>query len=390
MCEPLTDLFLLDRDVVYLNHGSYGACPRDVFDVYQGWQRELERNPVHFIGTRLPGLMQEAREALGATLGVTGDDVVYFANPTTAVRMLCRALPLQPGDEVLTTDWEYPAMDGAWELVARLTGIRYIHQPVPMPFDDPGAWVDALWAGVTPRTRILFLSHIAAFSALIFPVEEVCRRARQAGIMTFIDGAHAPGHIPLNLATLDADLYVGACHKWLCAPKGAGFLYAHPRVQAELAAPLVGNRVAAGEGQAAAACDFVPGYQQQGTLDPSAFLSVPAAIRFQQEHGWDAQRARCHALASQSLSRISAMTRLAPLSPDSPAYYGQMVSIPAPVDRAEAIRQAFADRNIVTVMLRVRGGLLLRVSYQAYNTQEDADTYVEAVAEGLGLQRTQG
>jgi isopenicillin-N epimerase len=383
MSKPLTDLFLLDPDIIYLNHGSFGACPRAVFDVYQGWQLELERNPMHFIATRLPELMREAREALGAYLGVTGDDVVYFANPTTAVRMLCRALPLLPGDEVLTTDWEYPAMDGTWELVAHLTGIRYLHQPVPVPLDDPEAWVDALWAGVTPRTRIIFLSHIAAFSSLIFPVEEVCRRAREAGIMTFIDGAHAPSQIPLELAAMDVDLYVGACHKWLCAPKGAGFLYAHPRVQAECAAPL--TAAVAGAAAEVAACDFVPRYQQQGTLDPSAFLTVPAAIRFQQEHDWDAQRARCHALASQSLARIGEMTGLPALSPNSPAYFRQMVSIPVPEDRADAIAQAFQARKIVTVVLRAHERLLLRVSYQAYNSQEHADCYVEAVKEGLGM-----
>ncbi len=384
MSEPLTDLFMLDPDVIYLNHGSYGACPREVFDAYQNWQRQLERNPMQFIGTHLPELMREAREALGAYLGATGDDVVYFANPTTAVRTLCRALDLQPGDEVLTTDWEYPAMDGTWELMAHLAGIRYVHQPVPVPLDSVDDWVDALWAGVTPRTRILFLSHIAAFSALIFPVEEVCRRARQAGIMTFIDGAHAPGHIALNLTALDVDIYVGACHKWLCAPKGTGFLYAHPRVQAELAAPLVESRPGAAATTTARSGDFVPGYQQQGTHDPSAFLTVPVAIRFQREHNWEAQRTRCHSLASQSRARIGEMTGLAPLSPDSLAYFGQMISIPAPVDRADAISQAFRARNIVTVMLHSHDRLLLRVSYQAYNTQDDADRYVEAVQEGLG------
>ncbi|MGC9347183.1 MAG: aminotransferase class V-fold PLP-dependent enzyme, partial [Anaerolineae bacterium] len=197
MVQPLKDLFLLDPDVIYLNHGSFGACPRPVFAQYQAWQRELERNPVNFISTRLPGLMGEARADLGAYLGVTGDDVVYFANPTTAVRMICRCLQLEPGDEVLTTDWEYPAMDGTWDLLAYQTGIRYVHQRVPVPLTDPDAFVNAFWEGVNPRTRIIFISHIAAFSALIFPVAEICRRARAAGIMTFIDGAHAPSQIPL-------------------------------------------------------------------------------------------------------------------------------------------------------------------------------------------------
>lgn len=382
MAQPLNDLFLLDPDVVYLNHGSYGACPRPVFEQYQAWQRELERNPMHFIGTRLPGLMADARGALGSYLGVTGDDVVYYANPTTAVRMITRCLQLEPGDEVLTTDWEYPAMDGTWELIARQTGIRYIHQPVPMPLVDKEALVDALWERVTERTRIIFWSHIAAFSALIFPAEEICRRAREAGILTFIDGAHAPGQIPLDLAAMDVDLYIGACHKWLCAPKGAGFAYAHPRIQARLAVPLVVSRSDRDPGSVTAA-DFVPQYQQQGTRDPAAFLSVPAAIAFQAAHDWDAQRERCHALASQTRARVTEMTGLEPLSPDNAAFYGQMVSIPIPKSRQEAIWQALQARNIVAVMIGVGDRLLLRVSYQAYNSQDDADQLVAAVKEGL-------
>jgi isopenicillin-N epimerase len=384
MVAPLKDLFLLDPNIIYLNHGSYGACPRPVFERYQAWQRELELNPMGFYGERQPALMAAARETLGAYLGVTGNDVVYFANPTTATRIICRSLRLEPGDEVLATDWEYPAMEGTWDFVAYLTGIRYVRRPVPVPMDDPAAWVDAYWSGVTSRTRILYLSHISFTSSLIFPVAEVCRRAREAGILTFIDGAHAPSQIPLDLTALDADIYVGACHKWLCAPKGAGFVYAHPRVQARLAEPLVRSRPGAEDAEVGPE-QFVAQFQQQGTRDHAAFLSVPDAIAFQAEHDWDAQRARCHALASQTLERVTAMTGLAPLSPNDERYFSQMVSIPVPEARVRAIQEAFKARNIVTVLLGVHGYSLLRVSYQAYNSQDDADRYVAAVAEGLGV-----
>ena len=209
MVEPIKDLFLLDPDVVYLNHGSYGACSRPVFERYQAWQRDLESNPVAFLSSRVYDLLAESRAALGAYLGVSGDNVVYFANPTTAIRLIVRAMHFGPGDEVLTTDWEYPTTNAAWDLAAYQTGLRYIHQPVPVPFASPEEFVDGLWQGVTPRTRIIFLSHISFSNALIFPVGEVCRRARSAGITTVIDGAHAPSQIPLNLADLDVDLYVG-------------------------------------------------------------------------------------------------------------------------------------------------------------------------------------
>lgn len=384
MAESLKSLFMLDPDVVYLNHGSYGACPRPVFERYQAWQRELELNPMRFIGERLPGLMTEARAALGTYLGTTEDNVVYFANPTTAVRMICRCLRLEPGDEILTTDWEYPAMDETWDLVAYQTGARYVHQPVPVPFTSVEDFVEAFWAGVTDRTRIIFISHIAAFSALIFPIEEICRRAKKAGIFTFIDGAHAPSQIPLDLAALDADVYVGACHKWMCAPKGAGFAYAHPRIQEYIVEALVKSRqgdTAPPEGIA----QFVPNYQQQGTRDPSAFLSVPAAIQFQAEHDWDAQRRRCHALASQTRARIDALTGLESLSPDSTEFYGQMVSIRLSEDRVDAIRREFTARNIVGVILQINGQCLLRVSYQAYNDQADADVLVGGNRQRTGI-----
>jgi isopenicillin-N epimerase len=383
MVESLKSYYLLDPDVIYLNHGSYGACPRPVFETYQTWQRELERNPMRFIGELLPDHLREAREALGTYLGVSGEDVVYFANPTTAVRMICRCIPLSSGDEVLTTDWEYPAMDGTWDLVAYQTGARYVHQPVPIPMASKADWVEAFWAGVTSRTRIIFLSHIAAFSALIFPVAEICRRAREAGILTFIDGAHAPSQLPLDLAALDADVYVGACHKWLSAPKGAGFAYAHPRAQLHLSEALVESRACPPDGREVPERPFMPNYQPQGTRDPSAFLSVPAAIDFQAGHDWDAQRARCHALASQTRARITAMTGLAPLSPDSPAYFSQMVSIPMPDGYNEAIWRELKARDIVTVLLHVHDRWLLRVSYQAYNSQDDADQLVAAVAAAL-------
>jgi isopenicillin-N epimerase len=387
MSHPIKSEFLLDPDVVYLNHGSYGACPRPVFKTYQDWQRELERQPVSFINERLPGLMTEARAELAAYLGVTANDVVYFANPTTAVKMICRSLQLGPGDEVLTTNYEYPAMDATWDFVAYKTGVKYVHQMIPLPLTSTADTVEAIWSGVNERTRIIFISHIAAFTALTFPVREICHRARRAGIVTFIDGAHAPGQIPLDLAALDADIYIGACHKWMCAPKGSGFAYVHPDFQDRIVAPLVVSRSRGARSLRGpdGASLFAPTYQAQGTRDPSSFLSVPAAIKFQEQNHWDEHRCRCHALASQTRARVNTLTGLEPLCPDSPQFFGQMVSFYIPDACADSIRQQLVKRRIVAVLLHVNDRYVMRVSFQAYNSQQDADLLVEAIAEGLTL-----
>jgi isopenicillin-N epimerase len=207
----IRDEFLLDRDVVFLNHGSFGACPREVFERYQDWQLELERRPVEFLGRRLPTLLAEARAALGAYVNADPDDLVFVQNATAGVNLAAWALDLRPGDEVLSTSLEYGALDLAWEHVAGHGPARYVRMPVTVPLDDA---VEEIWSGVTDRTRALFLSHITSETALRLPVEELCSRARERGIATVIDGTHVPGHIPLDLRALDVDYYAGNCHKW--------------------------------------------------------------------------------------------------------------------------------------------------------------------------------
>lgn len=170
--------FLLDPDIHFLNHGSYGACPRPVFEEYQRWQRELERQPVEFLGRRITGLMAEARAALAAYLGVDADEVVYFANPTTAVNMVARSLRLGPGDEVLATDHEYGSLDRTWRFLSQQSGFEYVRRPMPLPTTTAGDFVERFWAGVTPRTRAIYISHITSATALKFPVEAICARAR--------------------------------------------------------------------------------------------------------------------------------------------------------------------------------------------------------------------
>jgi isopenicillin-N epimerase len=202
--------FLLDPSIVFLNHGSFGATPKPVFDEYQHWQLELERQPVEFMGRRFTGLMADSRAALGEYLGTHADNLVYTQNVTISINIVARSLELGAGDEVLTSDHEYGAMDRTWRFLAKERGFTYINRPVSLT--SKAAFIDSFWSGVTSRTRVIFLSHITSPTALIFPVEEIIKRARAAGIITVIDGAHAPGQIPLDLDSLGSDFYGGNLH----------------------------------------------------------------------------------------------------------------------------------------------------------------------------------
>src|SRR5262245_29391546 len=205
----LKALFLLDPDVIFLNHGSFGACSRPVFEEYQRWQRELERQPVEFLGRRFDDLMYEARSALGGYLGADADDLVYVTNATVGLNIVARSLDLHPGDEVVSTDHEYGALDRTWRFLCAKRGAKYVRQPVQVPITSADEVIEAVWSGVTDRTRVLFISHITSPTAIIFPIKPLIDRARERGIITIIDGAHTPGQIDLKLRELGADFYSG-------------------------------------------------------------------------------------------------------------------------------------------------------------------------------------
>jgi isopenicillin-N epimerase len=373
----LRHLYLLDPEIVFLNHGSFGATPRPVFETYQKWQLELERQPVEFLGRRFNDLLRDARAALAAYLGTLPANLVYVTNATVACNIAARSLRLRPGDEVLSTNHEYGALDRTWRFACGKAGARYINHPLPHPLESHEQIVESLRGAVTDRTRVIFLSHITSPTALVFPVEAVCRFARERGIRTVVDGAHAPGQIPLDLEAIGADFYLGNLHKWLSAPKGAGFLYARPDAQL-LLEPLV---VSWGwESETPGDSPFIDHHEWQGTRDIAAFLSVPAAIEFQREHDWDGVRAECHALAREFRSRVTELTSLPPLSPDSPDWYAQMVSVPLPACDIHLLKNQLYDEYRIEVPLAMWKSLpLIRASFQAYNTREDVDRAVDAL-----------
>ncbi|MBU3680301.1 MAG: aminotransferase class V-fold PLP-dependent enzyme, partial [Candidatus Kapabacteria bacterium] len=218
--------FVLRDDVIFLNHGSFGACPRVILDHQRIWIERLEQQPVLYF-REIMHLMQHARQTLAEYIGTRRENLVYVANATYGVSLAAQAFGqmLQDGDEILTTDHEYGACDRAWNHYAVAKGARVVRASVPMPAPSQDDILELIWRHVTPRTRLLFISHITSPTGLRMPVEELCRRCRRAGIITVIDGSHVPGHLPLNVSELDADFYTGNCHKWMCTPKGSAFMW---------------------------------------------------------------------------------------------------------------------------------------------------------------------
>jgi isopenicillin-N epimerase len=376
MPNSLRQHFLLDPNIVFLNHGSFGACPQPVFEEYQHWQLELERQPVEFIGRRFASLMRTAREKLAAYVGTHADNLVYVPNATHALNIVARSLQLNVGDEVLTTNHEYGAMERMWRFLCEKWDARYVVQPVGLPLITPEAFVEQFWSGVTARTRVIFLSHITSPTALIFPIEEICRRARAAGILTIVDGAHTVGQLPLNLDALGADVYTSNCHKWLCAPKGSAFLYVSPHAQPRIE-PLV---VSWGwQAEAPTHSRFIDEQEYTGTRDIAAYLATPTAIEFFTQHNWEQVRAECHALTVEAQARVLALSGAQPFSP--PEYFAQLVSVRLPpCDLATLKMRLYVEYQVEVPLLRWNDEYLIRISVQGYNTETDIDRLI------IGLQ----
>jgi isopenicillin-N epimerase len=279
--------FGLSKDIVFLNHGSFGACPLVMMEEYRRWQDRLEEQPVLF-HRELPGLMRTAREALAEFVQCEAQDIVYVQNATWGVNVVAHALDLQPGDEILTNDHEYGACDRAWQVHQVRRGVNLVRVALEMPVPANTEIVERYRQGITARTRVLYVSHVTSPTAVRMPVEELCALAAEHGLISVVDGAHAPGHLPLDLSTLGADVYTANLHKWMCTPKGSAFLYVRRDLQPAML-PLV---VSWGwESEQPGDSPFIDQHEYVGTRDPAAYLTVPFALRWMQELGWaDVQR----------------------------------------------------------------------------------------------------
>ena len=373
----LRSQFLIDPNITFLNFGSFGACPKPIFEDYQKWQLELEREPVQFITVNGLTYLQRSREVLATFLNCNADDLVYVTNPSYAVNLIAKSLPLNKGDEVLTTNLEYGACDKIWDYYTESKGAKYIKQNISLPLTTKEKFIEELFKGLTKNTKVLFISHITSSTGLIFPVKEICDIAKQKGLITFVDGAHAPAHVELDLANLQADIYTGACHKWMMTPKGCSFLYVKKEYQ-NLFDPLV---ISWGYKSAyPSQSSFIDYHQMQGTRDFSAFLTVPKAIQFMKENDWTNVSAQCKQIVLSNAQRFCDLLQSQPLAPLTTEFIGQLFSIPIQCYEPEKLqRHLFEHYKIEIPVMRHGDKVYLRYSINACNTQNDLDVLYDAL-----------
>ena len=374
----MKDLYLLDPEITFLNHGSYGACPKPVLEEYQRWQRQLERQPVEFLASDVYDYLKVARDSLGKFVGCSGDDLVYVTNPTTAVNTIIRSFDFGPGDEILITDQEYGALIRAWNQYADKRGFKLIEHVTQLPMTTHEDFVNQLWSSVNEKTKVIYISQITSATGVILPAEEICRRAKAEGIMTIIDGAHVPAHIPLNISEMDPDVYVGACHKWLSAPKGSSFLYVKNSLQKDVNSLIIswGSEVDPSPSP------FIFENQYQGTWDPSAYLTVPTAIEFQTNNDWESVKKRCRNLTRNTRDRIYDIIDTEPICPNTEEWLGQMAVVEIDINNALDLKLRFMEKyKIEMPVYQWKDKMLFRTSFNAYNDEKDANHLIEVLGE---------
>ncbi len=375
----MKDLFLLDSDITFLNFGSFGACPKEVFEDYIQWQYLLEKEPVQFIAFEGANYVKNARSALADYINCNANDLVFVPNPTHAVNLIAKNMKLAPGDEVLSTNLEYGAIDRTWNYYCKAAGVKYIQQPISLPLTSKEAFIEEFWKGYSDKTKVVFISQITSTTALIFPVKEICEEAKKRGLITIVDGAHVPGHIDLDLADLQADFYTGACHKWMMTPKGCSFLYVKPEFQSMLD-PLI---VSWGY-QSAAPSDsqFFDYHQFNGTRDFSAYLTVPKAIDFMQKHDWKNVSKLCKDIVLATAPPLFELLNAQPLAPLTKEFFGQMCSVEIKTTEPEKLQRLLFEKYRIEIpIMRQADKCYIRFSFQAFNSISDIEYLVQSLAE---------
>jgi len=383
----------IDPATTYLNHGSFAPTPRCVQEALARWTAELGTNPMDFYLRRLEPELDRAASELASFLSVNRECLAFVDNATTGMNIVATALKLQPDDEVLLNDHEYGAVFRVWRRAAQTTGARVVTADLPDSLDDPNEVIEAILNRVTARTRLIVVSHVTSATAVILPVEELCRRAHERGVRVCIDGPHAIAMVPLRLSQLDCDFYTASCHKWLSGPLGSGFLYVAPRCQKELQPVVVSWGGSVGGRQPSWKDEF----NWIGTRNPAPSLAVPTAIKFLSqpaklpaEHcrtALDEFRQHARTLTRYAAARIAALTGLPPFIEDLDRWCGSMVSLPLPLDgdppkpsQRDALQDALWERQRIEIpIVHWSSRRFVRVSAHLYTAPSDIDRLIEAL-----------
>ncbi len=384
--DALKSKFLLDPEITFLNHGSYGSCPKPVFEVYQKYQTDLESHPIKFMQEDVYKLLEISRESLSHYVNCDKDDLIFVTNPTQAVGTVIHNILINSNDEVLSTNLEYGSCDRMWTYDADQKGYKYIQAEINLPIEDKETFLNQFWSYASDQTKYVFISQITSTTGMILPIPEIVAEAKKRGIKTIIDGAHVPAHIPLDIKELDPDYYTGALHKWLCCPKGSSFLYVKKEKQDGIQPMLKswgwGEEYEKFKSsvQLHSPSRFINVFQWQGTNDMSTFFTVPEAIQFQEEHDWDSVRSRSINMVIEARNRINEITKLPKICPDN--WLGQMATILFPIDDTVAFKKTlYNDYQIEMPVMRHIEHTAFRISIQGYNTQADIDHLINALEE---------
>lgn len=375
----MKDQFLLRDDITFLNFGSFGACPKPVFETYQKFQLELEQQPVEFIVEKAPQYLKNSRIALGKYLNSHENDLVCITNPSYGVNLIAKNMKLKSDDEILTTDIEYGACDRTWDYYCKKSGAKYVRQKTNFPLNSKEEFVDEFLKGINSNTKLIFISHITSSTALRLPVEEICQAARKLGIPVFVDGAHGPAQVEVDLEKMDCDFYVGACHKWMMAPKGSSFLYVKNEWQ-EILDPLV---ISWGfEADFPGESRFIDYHEMQGTRDLSAFCSIPATIEFMEKNNWKEVSRNCRKMVQENAPELCQILNKEPLSAINDDFIGQMFSCEIDTQNPKELHDLLLNKFKIEIPVMPHGDkCFIRYSINAFNSQEDLDKLFSALQE---------
>jgi isopenicillin-N epimerase len=377
---------LLDPTVTNLNTGSFGPLPRIVFERVTELRQRLAAEPMDFLLRQLPPLLWEARERLADYLHGDPTRLIFTANVSVAINIIAAGLRLSAPGEILLTDHEYGAMHWCWERAAQRQGLTLRTFPLPILASEPGEIVEALRRAITPRTRLLFFSHVLSPTGLVLPARELCAEARRRGVLTVVDGAHAPAMIPVNLKEIGADYYGANCHKWMLAPTGAGFLALGAGSEDRLSPLQVSwgwhhERGGLDERDEFGSTPRIRALEFEGTRDCCPWLTVPEAIDFQAGLGVDRIRARIAELVATTRQRLDGYAGLTLATPTHPELHGSLTAfrLPAGIDTAALRRRLWEGHRIEVPIVERPEGPLVRVSTHFYNTEEEVDRLADAL-----------